>query len=80
MASKTRSESQIRAEIAYQKTRKGTPMIPIIYLSAEEAAKVERLKKLYGSKKAGVLQAINGWCELLDANERNGGDGNGERS
>ena len=79
MADKTRLESQVRAEIEYQKKRKGAPMLPIMYLSQEEAAMVERLRALYGSKKAGVMQAIKGWCELLDANERKGGAGNGER-
>ena len=32
-----RLESQINAEKKYQSKRKGTPMIPIIYLSEEDA-------------------------------------------
>ena len=65
-----RLESQISAEKKYQSKRKGTPMIPIIYLSEEDAKLVERLKGRYGSKKNGVITAIRGWCELLDAQER----------
>ena len=65
-----RLESQINAEKKYQSKRKGTPMIPIIYLSEEDAKLVERLKGRYGSKKNGVITAIRGWCELLDAQER----------
>ena len=65
-----RLESQISAEKKYQSKRKGTPMIPIIYLSEEDAKLVERLKGRYGSKKDGVITAIRGWCELLDAQER----------
>ena len=65
-----RLASQINAEKKYQRKRKGTPMIPIIYLSEEEAKLVERLKGRYGSKKNGVITAIRGWCELLDAQER----------
>ena len=65
-----RLESQISAEKKYQSKRKGTPMIPIIYLSEEDTKLVERLKGRYGSKKNGVITAIRGWCELLDAQER----------
>ena len=39
-------------------------------LSEEDAKLVERLKGRYGSKKNGVITAIRGWCELLDAQER----------
>ena len=67
---KKRLDSQINAERRYQKKRQGTPMIPIIYLSEEDAKLVERLKGRYGSKKNGVITAIRGWCELLDAQER----------
>ena len=65
-----RLESQINAEKKYQSKRKGTPMIPIIYLSEEDAKLVERLRAKYGSKKDGVVTAIRGWCEFLDAQER----------
>jgi hypothetical protein len=65
-----RLESQINAEKKYQSKRKGTPMIPIIYLSEDDAKLVERLRAKYGSKKDGVVTAIRGWCELLDAQER----------
>ena len=67
---KKRLDSQISAERKYQSKRRGTPMIPIIYLSEEDAKLVERLKGRYGSKKNGVITAIRGWCELLDAQER----------
>ena len=67
---KKRLDSQINAERRYQKKRQGTPMIPIIYLSEEDAKLVERLRAKYGSKKDGVVTAIRGWCELLDAQEK----------
>ena len=65
-----RLESQINAELKYKEKRKGTPMIPIIYLRDKEAAQVERLRKRFGSKKSAILCAVQTLCDVLDATEK----------
>lgn len=55
---KKRSKAQLAADRRYEKKRAGKPRLPSVYLTHEEAAILDEMALICGSKKAAIIKGL----------------------